>query len=203
MWRGHCQHHLPHFPLGCVRCWCWDTCLYQLLFLIFEHTSGLGGLRIGSKHRMSLRGTDVLSMKERKQALACVTERKNVSESICNGFGHYSCFFPPPCFCCLTLVPAKSTRHVRHKLILSALLLKYPLIHHSLVVTQPAWGHLWTNTERFAEGLHTKLEKECIGSYIRNSLLLLPSAEIISAARYQNFSQMSCRDKVLKKYHCG
>jgi len=32
-----------------------------------------------------------------------------------------------------------------------------------------------------------------------NSLLLLPSGEIISPVQYQNFSQMPCRDEVLKK----
>lgn len=73
-------------------------------------------------------------------------------------------FFPPPCFRCLTLIPPKSTRHVRCKLIFSVLLLQYPVIHNSLVVIQPAWGCLWANTRKFAEGLHTKLDRVCVGS---------------------------------------
>lgn len=112
------------------------------LFLVLEHRSGISGLRIGSKHSVFLRGTDVLSLEKNKQAFTHITQRKDVSTHLCHVFGHYSCFFPPPCFCCLTLVPAKSRRHVRSKLIFSVLLLQYPVIHNSLVVTQPAWGHL-------------------------------------------------------------
>lgn len=122
--------------LGCVRGWCWDMCLYQLL--VFEHISAVG---TESKHWTSLRGTDVFSMKASKQALTCIAERKDISECVCNVFGQYSCFFPIPHFYCLIRVPAKSTRNASHQLILSILLLKYPLIHHDLVVTQPAW---WT-----------------------------------------------------------
>lgn len=97
---------------------------FPCLFLVFQHRSGTGSLRIGSKHYVSLRGTDVLSLKESKQAFTHVTQRKDVSTRLRNVFGHYSCFFPPPCFRCLTLVPAKSTRHVRCKPIFSALLLQ-------------------------------------------------------------------------------
>lgn len=122
--------------MGCVRGWCWDMCLYQLL--VFEHISAVG---TESKHWTSLRGTDVFSMKASKQALTCIAERKDISECVCNVFGQYSCFFPIPHFYCLIRVPAKSTRNASHQLILSILLLKYPLIHHDLVVTQPAW---WT-----------------------------------------------------------
>lgn len=141
--------------LGCVRGWCQDMCLYQLL--VFEHTSGFG---TESKHWMSLSGTDILSMRASKQSLACIIERKDISEHICNAFGQYSCFFPIRHFYCFIHVQAKSTRNASHQLILSILLLKYPLIHRGLVVIQPAWWTPMNKHRKICRGPSYKTRKK-------------------------------------------